>query len=289
MITAYQRDEYRIVKENSKPVIIAILVIGALVTLIMVWNSVDSNGKYNDAMALMDAGNLDEAYSIFQELGNYKDAENKMRNIQLTKTKEQLKTVKVGDYIKFGEYEQDNNESNGKEAVEWLVLEVKDDKALVISKYALDCKQYDTVYDDVTWETSSLRRWLNNDFINSVFSDEEKKMIPTMFISSVKNSIYGTASGKATYDQVFLLSIPEAERYFSSSSARQCMPTDYAVANRQRPHNPGINCDWWLRSPGRDQKFAAFVTTAGGVNELGYYVDSPSFIVRPTLWIDLNS
>lgn len=76
--------------------------------------------------------------------------------------------------MSFGKYEQDNNTSNGKEKIEWLVLEVKDGKALVISKYALDCKPYNTSSTNVTWETCSLRNWLNNDFINSAFSATEK-------------------------------------------------------------------------------------------------------------------
>ena len=114
-----------------------------IIVFIIVLNTVIiPNGKYNDALYVMDAGKLDKAYRIFNELGDYKDAADKAGNIRLTKTKEQLKNIKVGSYINFGAYEQDNNTSNGKEDVEWLVLEVKDGKALVISKYALDCKQY---------------------------------------------------------------------------------------------------------------------------------------------------
>jgi len=49
-----------------------------------------------------------------------------------------LRNIKKGQYITFGAYEQDNNTLNGKGTIEWLVLEVKNGKALVISKYALD-------------------------------------------------------------------------------------------------------------------------------------------------------
>jgi hypothetical protein len=80
------------------------------------------NGKYNEAIALMEAGKLDEAYSAFIELGDYKDASEKAGDIKLQKTKDQLKNIKVGSYINFGAYEQDNNTSNGKEDIEWLVL-----------------------------------------------------------------------------------------------------------------------------------------------------------------------
>ena len=251
-------------------------------------NTAILDGKYNDAITLMDAGKLDEAYSAFIELGDYKDASEKAGNIKLQKTKDQLKNIKVGSHIKFGAYEQDNNTSNGKEDVEWLVLEIKDGKALVISKYALDRKRYNTSYMDVTWETCTLRRWLNNDFINASFSADEKAMIPTVTVSADKNPEYSTNPGNATQDQVFLLSIPEANKYFSSDNARQCKPTDYAVANGAWESDSG-NCWWWLRSPGRGQDIAADVYRDGVVYEIGLYVDNDISAVRPALWIDLNS
>ena len=248
-------------------------------------NTAILDGKYNDAIALMDAGKYDEAYSAFIELGDYKDASEKAGDVILQKTKDQLKNIKVGSHINFGTYEQDNNTSNGKEDVEWLVLEVKDGKALVISKYALDCKQYNTSRTYVTWETCTLRKWLNNDFINAAFSVDEKAMIPTVTVSADKNPEYSTNPGKATQDQVFLLSIPEAIKYFSSDSARQCEPTDFAVANGA----DSGNCWWWLRSPSDDLDVVATVDYNGGVCELGNYVDFDSYAVRPALWIDLSA
>jgi hypothetical protein len=72
---------------------------------------------------------------------------------------------------------------------------------------------------------------LNNDFINSAFSADEKAMIPATMVSADKNSKYSTNPGDATQDQVFLLSITEVNNYFGSNSVRKCKNTDYAVAN----------------------------------------------------------
>ena len=276
-------------ERNKKIAIITTTIVCAIIVFIIVLNTVIiPNGKYNDAITLMDAGKLDEAYSAFIELGDYKDASEKAGDIRLQKTKDQLKNIKVGSHINFGAYEQDNNTSNDKEYVEWLVLEIKDGKALVISKYALDCKEYH--HTDVTWETSTLRKWLNNDFLNSAFSADEKAMIPTVTVSADENPGYSTNPGKATQDQVFLLSVPEANKYFSSDSARQCKPTDYAVANGVDVNSSNGNCEWWLRSPGLYQDRAALVDDDGDVYENGsvvyrYY----DLAVRPALWIDLNS
>lgn len=230
--------------------------------------------KYNDAIALMDAGKYTEALSILRALDGYKDSTEKAYPIEV----EKLKNAKVGDYVFFGAYEQDNNTSNGKEAVEWLVLDIKDSKVLVISRYALDRKPYNTSDAAVTWETCTLRKWLNNDFINTAFTAEEKALIPTVTVSTDWNR--NTDSGKATQDRVFLLSIYEVNNFFSSDVKRRCKPTNDAV-------DYGIFCKWWLRSPGNDQNHAATVDSDGDVWKYGW-VDF-NYAVRPALWIDLNS
>lgn len=277
-------------KRNKKIAIITTPIVCAIIAFLIVLNTVIiPNGKYNDAIALMNAGRLDEAYNIFLELGAYKDAVDKTCDIRLMKTKEQLKNIKVGSYINFGAYEQDNNTSNGKEDIEWLVLEVKDGKALVISKYALDCQPYNTSYTDVTWETCTLRKWLNNDFINAAFSANEKAMIPTVTVSADDNPYYSTNPGNATQDQVFLLSITEVNKYFSSNSARQGEPTNCAVASGAYVNSSNGNCWWWLRSPGSNRSNVARVSNDGDVSEHGYRVNGDNYAVRPALWIDLNS
>lgn len=283
-----RKEAERIAKRNKKIAIITTPIVCAIVAFIIVLNAVIiPNGKYNDAVALMDAGNIVEAYEALIALDGYKDSADKANSIYVKYMVEKLKAVKVGDYVFFGAYEQDNNTSNGKEDIEWLVLEVKDGKALVISKYALDCQQYNTSYTDVTWETCTLRKWLNNDFLGAAFSADEKSMIPTVTVSADKNPYYSTNPGNTTQDQVFLLSITEANKYFSSDSARQCKPTEYAVAGGAYVNSSNGNCWWWLRSPGAGQGSAALVFNDGDVSETG--VGNDNGAVRPALWIDLNS
>lgn len=284
-----RKEAERIAKRNKKIAIITTPIVCAIVAFIIVLNAVIiPNGKYNDAVALMDAGNIVEAYEALIALDGYKDSADKANSIYDKYKVEKLKAAKVGDYVFFGAYEQDNNTSNGKEYIEWLVLEVKDGKALVISKYALDGQQYNTSHTDFTWETCTLRKWLNNDFLGAAFSADEKSMIPTVTVSADKNPDYSTNPGNTTQDQVFLLSITEANKYFSSDSARQCKPTEYAVAGGAYADSSNGNCWWWLRSPGYYQDSAAIVTNDGDVLEGGYIVDYGYNGVRPALWIDLN-
>lgn len=193
--------------------------------------------------------------------------------------------VEVGEYITFGKYEQDNNESNGREDIEWLVLDKEDSRVLVISKYGLDARSYHST--KTTWEKSKIREWLNDDFIDSAFTDKEKKQIPTITVSADENSNYSTSPGNATEDQIFLLSIVEAEKYFESDEERMCKPTKYAL-NEGAYDNEGICC-WWLRTPGVYQIAASYVNSGGGVFEHGTEVYNDSRAIRPAMWIDLNS
>ena len=188
--------------------------------------------------------------------------------------------IKIGDSYTFGSY--------GNAEIEWQVIDRQDSRILVISKYGLDSKPYNEEYTDVTWESCTLRRWLNNDFIREAFSKEEIAMIPKVKVSADKNPKYDTNPGNATQDQVFLLSIAEANKYFGSSDERQCKPTDYAVSKKVYVAGNG-NCYWWLRSPGGLQDAAAGVGLDGAVAEDGYSVSRDHAAVRPALWIDLES
>lgn len=246
-------------------------------------NEAIQSNKYDRAIKLIDSGDYQTAYTLLQNL-SYKDSAEKLQSIKPLL----LAKAKPGDTVFFGAYEQDNNTSNGKEDIAWLVLEVKDGKALVVSKYALDCKQYNTSNTDVTWETCTLRKWLNNDFINAAFSSYEKAMIPTVTVSADKNPDYSANPGNATQDQVFLLSITEANKYFNSTGARQCEPTDYAVANGSWESDSGNFCWWWLWSPGVTQDSATYVYSGGDVIESGNAVDIGTSAVRPAMWISIK-
>ena len=198
-----------------------------------------------------------------------------------------IKSASVGDTFKFGHYEQDDNSSNGKEEIEWLVLAKDGDKLLVVSKYALDCREYNTSYTDVTWETCSLRKWLNGAFLKSAFNSGEQKLIQKTTVTADKNPEYSTSLGNNTTDMVFLLSINEVNKYFNSDSARQCQGTAYCYAQGAYKASDG-NCWWWLRSPGYYFNFAAFVNDDGSVNNYGLGVSYDFDVVRPALWISLE-
>lgn len=202
----------------------------------------------------------------------------------------------VGDYITFGSYEQDNNTANGLEDIEWLVLDVQDGKVLVVSNYALDCKPYNEEIEEVTWETCTLRSWLNDEFINTAFTVDEQSQISATTVVNAGNSGCGTDGGNDTTDKVFLLSIEEAEEYFLTDDVRKCAPTDYAIAQGatiSESESTGGRATgwWWLRSPGNNHLTAAGVIFNGNVrfNLMGNHAYEDGNVVRPALWINLDS
>jgi len=202
--------------------------------------------------------------------------------------------AKVGQYIKFGAYEQDNNLANGKEEIEWLVLAIEGNKALVISKYILDWEPYDK--SEASWDIAfgywhecTLRTWLNETFINTAFTSTERSQIALTTLLAERNPDYNTPSGETCQDRVFMLSISEARKYIKSNAARSCTATAYARGqgaeeNRYITMN-GIS--WWLRSPGFYEWEAAWVSGTGSVVSNG---SSPASSqgVRPAMWITLD-
>ena len=287
-------------KKRKKAFAIGTPIVAACIAFLIVLTTVIiPNSKYNAAVALMNNKKYDEAITAFEAMDGYKDSENQLENCYIGKYGEEkwnkIKNIKVGDTYTFGAYEQDNSTSNGKEAIEWTVLDKDGMSLLLISKQALDCQQYNTSYTDVTWESCSLRKWMNGTFLNKAFNAEEQAQIQNTTVSADKNPEYNTNPGNATTDKVFLLSINEVEKYFNSDEARKCAPTAYAKAqgaytsDSYKTASGAATCWWWLRSPGNNQLNAAHVYRGGSVYCTGSPVNADNDAVRPALWINLDS
>ncbi len=198
-----------------------------------------------------------------------------------------LKNVVIGDIVFFGKYEQ----GKGTRLIEWQVLNKIEDRVLLISKYALDCKQYHGKKTNMTWEKCDLRSWLNKDFLSNVFTNEELGMIEETRCEQPVNPQYSTPAGDATQDKIFLLSISEVEKYFNGNDDRMCLPTANVFA--QGVHtSQGNRTWWWLRSPGGKSDRAARVSNDGSVDYYGFSVHdvfNDSGCIRPALWINLGT
>lgn len=224
--------------------------------------------------------------------------------------------VVPGDTITFGHYEQDNDTSNGPEAITWKVLDVQDGKALVISEKILARVRHRYVEDGhgaVTWETSRVRQWLSEDFFDAAFSDEEKTAVYLTNVKSEPNPDYtDTDPGKDTQDYVFVLGLEQYDAYFADDGdlfdaiapytevARVGNPYAkdelvrtakyYPMNNAVRGNADGSAGWWWLRTVGQDYaadgNFMMRVDAAGKADGVGSDADCG---VRPAMWVDVDT
>lgn len=191
-----------------------------------------------------------------------------------------ISKFKVGNVVSLGNYK-------GKD-VRWQVLDVNGTNALVISDKILDAIPYHYELRSVTWETCSLRAWLNYEFYKTVFDDSIRDAIVTTNNSNPSNSMYGTHGGNDTRDKVFLLSIDEANEYFETDEVRAASGTKYAKSTRPGVADDG-NSSWWLRSPGYEDGNAAIVNYNGSVYTSGHIVSNDIDGIRPACWVDISN
>ena len=193
-------------------------------------------------------------------------------------------SLNVGDIITFGTYEQD--ERGGADPIEWEVLAIEDGHALLISRYGLETKRYNEKFTGVTWETCTLRSWLNGQFFNKAFSAWEKSMIAQVrnhTEDTPYNDVYG---GRDTIDRIFVLSREEAEMYLPKRSC-PCEATYHARQSGAYEFGKTGKYWWWLRSPGSSSNAAMGVSAEGNVTTAGFSVAYFGAVVRPALWLIL--
>lgn len=201
--------------------------------------------------------------------------------------------VAVGATVTFGNYEQDNNSGNGRETLEWTILDVQGSKALIITKNVLEFQRYyPNLQTAVTWENSTLRSWMNNTFKNAAFSSGEQASICATTLSNGNNGVYGTNGGANTTDYIFALSASEAERYFATDEARMSGCTAYALngGSDSALQNGVLGTSyWWLRSSGINTYSAMYVHYTGSLRYDGMAVANTIVGVRPAMWVEASA
>ena len=196
-------------------------------------------------------------------------------------SKSEQNVITKGETIEFGGYE-------------WRVLDVQNDKALLLSEAIIEKRVYHNTFMDLTWESCDLRKYLNGDFYNK-FSVDDRERIATTQVINNNNPWFGTNGGNSTNDKIFLLSLEEVVRYFGDSGQLQNrLGTDNwfsdEYSNNRIAYYNGNACGWWLRSPGLFSGYAASVYDSGNVGVNGYDCDIVVVInggVRPALWLNL--
>ncbi|MCI8963156.1 MAG: hypothetical protein HFG37_05515 [Eubacterium sp.] len=226
------------------------------------------------------------------------------------------------DCIWFGNYWQEDCNGDGKAdkndektPIKWRVLSVEGDDVFLLADKNLDVQRYNDTYTDVTWETSTMRSWLNgyggeinkdgkdysdNNFIDHAFSADEQTAIKTADVVNNDNLEDGSEGGNDTSDKVYLLSIDEVRNpeygFISSTSStytREAVNTAYVAGEGEirssSMNSAGSAYDWWLRSPGLNSYYASFVNFIGNVRTSGNIVYIDDYATRPALHLNLSS
>ncbi len=201
------------------------------------------------------------------------------------------KEIAVGSVIQFGKYNIDTDAS-GSEPIEWIVVAKEDDKLLLLSRYALEERYFNTEeWSDavITWENSKLRNWLNTEFYMTAFSNVEKENIILSRIINSENPEFGTDGGNDTDDNVFLLSADEVTKYLTEKRFRICEPTPYAQKTYRyiddNLDDEYRSCMWWLRSIGGEtNRFRVVDTYSSSIGQNGTDLSVP-YYVRPAMWV----
>jgi len=214
--------------------------------------------------------------------------------------------LKIGDIIPFGEYNWRVSKSRRGSPPErtigenkWRVLDIQEGKALIIMEDVIEKRAYNHEQKEVTWETCTLREYLNGKFLAKF---DKSRIVPTTN-QNLDNPWYGTSGGNPTQDYIFLLSLDEvcSLPYFGDSSANLAQKGTGVIVKRNKPvgvkdsNNKKRKAKyrddawtWWLRSPGDIGSNATYIVE-GTVIVCGMHVVAEYIGVRPALWLKLNS
>lgn len=192
--------------------------------------------KYVLATDYYENNNYSEALKLFSEIQKYKDSQKIIEQI--------YNILSVDDEIYFGTYKDT--------PIAWSILKTEKGEMLLISKKPVTELAFNNDLKNITWDTSSVRQWLNNDFLDN-FSKEEVDKILIVNENNID-------------DKVFLLSEEEYNTYsnfdFTSES------------------------DWWLRTK-TDSGMMFVYGDSGKINTVGEGVIKAKG-VRPCIWINLK-
>jgi len=281
----------------------------------------NQNSMFNDIFteARLTAYYRDDVYSANCYLYDVEDKSSTDYDDSYTGEVDDLTGLKAGDELTFGSYVQNYMKPGEAQPLKWVVLDVKDGKALVISKYVINDYPYNNADGYTSWADCDLRVRLSDEFYKNAFTDSEKEIILTTTLENADNSQYGTDGGADTQDKVFVLSDAEAREYFSSDNDRKATATSMAYdkgcwlydtasdksvcseTDGPNGYNAEYTCDYWLRTPGADAGAAEFVSADGSIQTGGawtYYPtndkkydniirDIPG--TRPAMWLDISS
>ncbi|MGN0523195.1 MAG: DUF6273 domain-containing protein [Eubacterium sp.] len=170
--------------------------------------------------------------------------------------------------VTFGAYEQDGNLFNGPEPIEWYVINNDNDVASLYSVYCLDCRPYhnDSLnLDTVNWSNCSLKDWLNNDFYNEAFNEEEKQYVAL-------NAVTGERTTDIDESTAAYVQLPNAGNVALSFWTHENMIAEFTEYAKSK-YNSSEPYSYWTRelSEKTGPGYGTVIDSVGEIHGSSYY------------------
>lgn len=232
--------------------------------------------KYLKAKSLVEKKDYNAAYALFEELGDYEDAQAQLTNLKKQHSYLNVYDCKVCDEIEIGEFEQDNNSKNGKEPIKWIVHKVEDGAAYLVSEKCL----YSMADDGDKPE-----KWLEDEIYGKCFTEAEKEVIlPAEWEFERRGyfPIKGEKSGKHVYLPDFENLDIDDKQSLNLDYEAKAKATPYAVKHGGPKPNQFNNVNWLLAN--------GMIGTGGSVYSGGSYflrikAEKIRAYLRPAMWV----
>ncbi len=202
--------------------------------------------------------------------------------------------------------------------IRWRVIGLENGTACLMADRLLDCQPYNTADGPVSWETSTIRSWLNGysaeknnagidyrgrGFLDTAFSAEQLEAVLNTRVENHPNKAYGTDCGNDTEDRVFLLSNEEVfssdiaarngfyagsgyddpAKRFRSTMYAKCRGSWWSSVNGYMG-----NSFWFMRTNGYTQESVTYICDFGYIYSRGTISTCEDAGVLPAIWIDLD-
>ena len=203
-----------------------------------------------------DIEKIKKANAIFHQLDGYKES------AAYAKKTDTMIEFRLGNVVTFGNFE-------GK-PIRWKVLEENGKIRLLFAEDIITNRAFNKERDNVNWEKCTLRRWLNQDFLNQAFTLKERMSIFATRRDNPKNREWSTDCGPKTMDKAFVFNHDEIEHYLPN------------------PEDRGLDEWWWTRTMGHNVLSAECVYMDGSIYDIGLNIAQTEIGVRPCIWVMLR-
>ena len=240
------------------------------------------SARYQWGKALLGEGHFSQARTELQKIKDYKDSAVLINDLTPAFF---LSEKEIGDTFVFGKFQY--SQERGKEPISWKILEKDHGKMLITTEYSLTTMQFSNSSSEICeWEKSSLRTWLNNDFIEQAFTDAERDLILQVQVKNEDTRFFHDGRGSDTYDRIFIPSYSEIQKYFGTDPKKLILED----GDEKRRKDPwfGGSTSWWLRTPGNYTNHLLWVEYNGEIDMQGAESTHMYLSVRPMMVIDIQ-